>query len=301
MKVTLTQLRAFIVVSREGSFTRAAEVLGTSQPSITTSIQHLENALELKLFDRSTKALRLTKASKSFLPAIERLVNELDTTLSDLHSIAGGTSGSVAVAVLPSITATVLPATITSFSNAFPKIRIALRDDNSSGVQERVRNGEVDLGVAGRVEQSVGLNFEPLIRDPFGVVVHKSHPLALEKGPINWEELGGYPFISFAADTGIRPLLDTLKHVPENIAVPWIEVSNIATVLSLLNRNLGIAALPELAVSPLMNEVVFRTILNPPLFRELGLITRADRSLSPAASHFVDHLKKAMQPQWLRS
>lgn len=300
MKVTLIQLRAFIVVSREGSFTRAAEVLGTSQPSISTAIQQLENALELKLFDRSTKTLRLTKASRSFLPVIERLVNELDVTVADLHSIAEGTAGNVAVAVLPSIATNILPKTIASFSKTFPNIRIALRDDNSSGVQERVRNGEVDLGVAGRIEHSEGLHFEPMIRDPFGVVLHKTHPLALEKGPINWEELSGYPFISFAADTGIRPLLDTLEHVPENIALPWIEVSNIATVLSLLNTNLGIAALPEMAVSSMTSEVIFRTLLNPPLFRELGLITRTDRSLSPAASHFVDHMKKAMLPQWLQ-
>lgn len=300
MKVTLTQLRAFIVVSREGSFTRAAEILNTSQPSISIAIQQLETALELKLFDRSTKFLRLTKASKSFLPVIERLMDQLDVTLSDLHAVAEGTSGNVAVAVLPSIATNVLPATIASFSNAFPKIRIALRDDNSSGVQERVRSGEVDLGVAGRIEHSEGLHFEPLIRDPFGAVLHKSHPLATETGPIKWEELAGYPFISFSADTGIRPHLDTLKHVPENIALPWIEVSNIATVLSLLNTNLGIAALPEMAVSKMMSEVVFRTLINPPLFRELGLITRIDRSLSPAASHFVEHMKKAMQPQWLR-
>ncbi len=224
---------------------------------------------------------------------------QLDATLSDINSVADGTSGNVAVAVLPSIATNVLPTTIASFSNAFPKIRIALRDDNSWGVQERVRNGEVDLGVAGRTEHTDGLHFERLIRDPFGAVLHKSHPLAMEKGPIEWEELSGYPFISFAADTGIRPHLDTLENVPENIALPWIEVSNIATVLSLLNANLGIAALPEMAVSSMMSEVVFRTLLNPPLFRELCLITRADRSLSPAATHFVQHMKKAMQPQWL--
>lgn len=300
MNVTLSQLRAFIVISREGSFTRAAQILKTSQPSVTASIQQLEATLQLKLFDRSTKAFRLTKASKSFLPAIERLVNELDATLSDLHSVAEGVSGSVAVAVLPSVASNVLPATIASFSSAFPNIRIALRDDNSTGVQEKVHTGVVDLGVAGRTELSKGLHFEPLIKDPFGAVFHKSHPLASEKGPIEWEELGGYPYISLAADTGIRPLLDTLEHVPDNIAVPWIEVSNITTVLSLLNTNLGISALPEMAVSPLMNDLVLRIILNPPLFREIGLITRADRSLSPIAEHFVKHLKKAMQPRWLR-
>ncbi|MEP3280573.1 MAG: LysR substrate-binding domain-containing protein [Stappiaceae bacterium] len=300
MKVTLTQLRAFVAVSREGSFTRAAEILEMSQPSVTAAIKQLEDVLGLRLFDRSTKTLNLTKASMTFLPGIERILDELDSTLSEFRSTASGAFGNVAVAVLPSVATNVLPRTIKSFSAAFPKIRISLRDDNSSGVRMRVLSGEVDLGLAGRSEKSDGLAFEPLIRDPFGAVVHKTHPLAQTTGPIEWDDLAGYPYISFAADTGIRPILDTLKGVPDNIAVPWIEVSNIATVLSLLKTNLGIAALPQMSVNPIENDVVFRTLLNPPLFRELGLITRKGRSLAPAAEEFVLHVKDALRPSWER-
>lgn len=300
MKVTIPQLRAFVAVSREGSFTRAANVLDMSQPSVTTAIKQLEGALDLKLFDRSTKVLSLTKASASFLPGIERILNELDATLADFHAAADGTHGSVAVAVLPSVATIVLPSTIKSFSAAFPKTRISLRDDNSSGVCARVLNGEVDLGVAGRTDHTGGVHFEPLLRDPFGAVVHRTHPLAQEQGPVGWDELAGYPFISFAADTGLRPILDTLSDLPDNITSPWVEVSNIATVLALLKTNLGIAALPKMSVNPIEKDVVFRTLLNPPLFRELGLITRKGRSLAPAAENFVRHLRDVLRPQWER-
>ncbi|MCE8006118.1 LysR family transcriptional regulator [Aestuariivita sp.] len=300
MKITLTHLRAFVAVSREGSFTRAAKVLDTSQPSVTTAIKQLEEALDLTLFDRTTKVLRLTEASAMFLPGIERLLHELDSTLSDFRSVADGTQGRVAVAVLPSIATNVLPEAIRTFSAAFPKIRMSLRDDNSTGVRERVLNGEVDLGVAGRMEDYDGLEFEPLLRDPFGAVVHKTHPLAQDSRPLGWTDLDGYPFISFASDTGIRPILGTLRDVPDNITSPWVEVSNIATVLSLLKTNQGIAALPQMSVNPIENDVVFRTLLNPPLFRELGLITRKGRSLAPAARNFVDHLNAALRPQWAR-
>ncbi len=300
MKITLAQLRAFVAVAREGSFTRAADVLGTSQPSVTTAIKQLEAALGLKLFDRSTKVLSLTKASATFLPGIERILDDLEATLADFHAAADGTHGSVAVAVLPSVATMVLPRTIKAFSTAFPNTRISLRDDNSTGVCERVRSGEVDLGVAGRTDQATDLHFEPLLRDPFGAVVHKSHALAKDQGPLTWDELSGYPFISFAVDTGLRPILDTLIHTPANITSPWIEVSNIATVLSLLKTNLGIAALPKMSVNPIEDDVVFRTLLNPPLFRELGLITRKGRSLTPAAANFVAHLKEVLRPSWER-
>lgn len=300
MKITLAQLRAFVAVSRERSFTRAAEVLNTSQPSVTTAVKQLEAVLGLKLFDRSTKVLELTKASAAFLPGIERILDDLDATLADFQAAADGAQGSVAVAVLPSVATIVLPGTIKSFSSAYPRTRISLRDDNSTGVCDRVRSGEVDLGVAGRTDQAADLSFEPLLRDPFGAVVHKSHPLAQDQGPLTWDELAGYPFISFAPDTGLRPILDTLIDTPENITSPWIEVSNIATVLSLLKTNLGIAALPKMSVNPIENDVVFRSLLNPPLFRELGLITRRGRSLTPAAENFVAHLRETLRPSWDR-
>lgn len=300
MKVTLAQLRAFVAVSREGSFTRAAEKLDTSQPSITAAVKQLERILELKVFDRSTKTLQLTKASKTFLPGVERILDELDATLTEFRSVSDGSQGTVATAVLPSVATNLLPSAVKSFSAAFPNIRISLRDDNSSGVCERVFSGEVDIGIAGLTEKFGGLHFEPLIRDPFGAVVHKTHPLAKEKGPLRWNELAGFPYISFSSDTGIRPILDTLSDVPDNVKEPWVEVSNIATVLSLIKTNQGIAALPKMSVNTIENDVVFRTLLNPPLFRELGLITRKGRTLSPAATNFVEHINIALRPQWER-
>ncbi|MCZ0811795.1 MAG: LysR family transcriptional regulator [Pseudomonadota bacterium] len=300
MKVTITQLRAFVVVSREGSFTRAAEALAMSQPSVTTAIRQLEDILGMKLFDRSTKVLRLTKASKAFLPSVERIIEDLDTTLSQLHAVAEGTHGSVSVAVLPSVATNILPRTIQSFSLAYPNIRLSLYDDNSSGVRDRVLSGEVDLGVAGRTKHINELQFDPLLRDPFGAVIHKSHALARETTPLGWSELTGYPYISFSSDTGIRPVLDTVTDLPDNIRSPWVEVSNIATALSLLKTNLGIAALPQMSVDSIGNELVFRTLLDPPLFREIGLITRKGRSLPPAAQRFVEHLELALQPRWER-
>lgn len=300
MKITLTQLRAFVTVARSGSFTQAGEILGMSQPSVTSAIKQLEQALEVKLFDRTTKKLGLTPASLPFLPVIERILKDLDATLDDFQSVAAGTQGNVAISVLPSVATNILPNAIATFSQSYPNIRLSLRDDNSFAIMERVRRGEIDLGVAGHTDHDEGLSFKPLLRDPFGLVVRYDHPLARDTGPVTWAEMADFPFISFAADTGIRPLLDTLTDVPDNIQVPWVEVSNIATLIALLQTNLGIAALPQMTVKTMGEEIVFRVLLDPPLFRELGLITRRGQSLSPAASHFAQHLEKAFLPAWER-
>lgn len=299
MNITLAQLRAFVAVARERSFTRAAERLSTTQPSVSTAIKQLEMALNLRLFDRTTKELHLTAEARAFLPSIERLNDDLDATLQDLVATAERRRGKVAVAVLPSIATNVLPATISTFSAAYPNIRISLRDDNTTAIWQQVRGGEVELGIAGRLKDDEGLVFESLIRDPFGVVMHPGHQLAAETGPIGWDALAEFRFISFGPDTGIRPLLDTIGPLPENIVSPWVEGSNIATVLALLKANLGIAALPEMAMGSGGDDLVFRTLLDPPLYREIGLVTRENRSLSPAASGFIEHLRAVLKPQWL--
>ncbi len=298
MNVTLTQLRSFIAVSRERSFTRAAERLSSSQPSVSSAIKQLEAALNLKLFDRTTKELHLTAEGRSFLPIIERLIDDLDEALQDLRSTVERKRGRAAIAVLPSVAANILPSTIAAFSTAHPNIRISLHDANTTGVWRLVGNGEVDLGVAGYIKDAEGLQFEGLIRDPFGAVMRSDHPLSSKTGPVTWSELADFPFISLGQDTGIRPLLDKVSWTPQNIAAPQIEVSNIATILALLRAGLGITALPEMAIRSERVDLVFRTLVDPPLFREIGLVTRTGRSLSPAAASFIEHLRSTLKPQW---
>lgn len=298
MNITLNQLRAFVAVARERSFTRAAETLATSQPSISLLIKQLETALGLKLFDRTTKELHLTAEAANFLPTIERLNEDLDAALQDLLATAERRRGRVSLAVLPSIATNVLPDTVASFAAKYPNIRISVRDDNTKAICQQVRNGEVDLGVAGHVEGDADLMFEPLLRDPFGMVAHPEHELAQTTGPVAWSELAEYQFISFGLDTGLRPLFETVRERPENIRKPLIEAANIGPVLAMLRANIGIGALPHLALAKDENGLVFRTLVDPPLFREIALVTRPNRSLSPAAEAFSEHLKDVLKPRW---
>ncbi len=294
-KITLNQLRAFVAVARTRSFTRAAELLLSSQPSVSSAIQQLEAELSLKLFDRTTKELYLTAEGKVSLPIIERLIDDLDTELEDLRATAERRRGSVAIAVVPSVASNIIPQTIAAFSKAHPNIRISLADDNTPGVWDRVRAGEVDFGVAGLFNADEGLKFEVLLRDPFGAVLRSDHPLSKDRGPITWDELRAYPFITMGSNTGIKPLVDMAMSGPSNVASPMIEGSNIATVIALLKEGLGVTALPELSVRSEGSNLVFRELIDPPLGRELGLITRGGRGLSPAAETLLKFLKNTLE------
>jgi DNA-binding transcriptional LysR family regulator len=127
------------------------------------------------------------------------------------------------------------------------------------------------------------------MHDPFGLVCRADHPLAAETGPVRWRELAGHTFLGLGHDTGIRPLVQSVDGLPDNLRQPEVEVSNIATLEGMLIAGLGISVLPHLAMPDHhANDLVFRPLVEPELARDICLITRQGRSLSPAAESMRD-------------
>ena len=289
MNINIKNLRAFVAVARAGSFTRAAHSLSLSQPALTVVVHQLEGAVGFSLFDRTTRRVSLTGDGLAFLPVAERLVHDFDTAISDIRAVAQRERGRVEVAALTSVATVALPEVVRQFTAAYPGISVHLREDNSSGVQRRVRSNQVDFGLGGMWERDPELEFAPLARDTFGLVCRADHPLARGDSALPWDPLKGFPFLGLAADTGIRPVLERNPSALEVIASPKYELSNVTTVGAMVMAGLGITVLPSLAVAGIYREgMVFRRLKTPTLKRTLYLITRKRRSLSPAASSLRD-------------
>src|SRR5262245_656673 len=147
MGVDLHQLRIFVAVARLGNFTRAAERLGLSQPSLSLHIRQLEQDLGVRLFDRSTRSVALTPAGEDFLPTAERLLDDFRAAAAAVADLAARRRGRVAVAVLPSVAADLLPRAIALLRARHPDVSVSLRDDVAEHIPARVRSGEVDFGL----------------------------------------------------------------------------------------------------------------------------------------------------------
>ena len=128
MNFTLRELEAFLGVARFGNFTRAARSLHMSQPALTVRIRHLEDALGVRLLDRTTRSVALTQVGREFLPVVERVLGEIDAVAVNARELAGKRRGLVTVAALPSIASTLLPATVAAFKTSHPGITVRLRD-----------------------------------------------------------------------------------------------------------------------------------------------------------------------------
>lgn len=299
MNVTLKHLRSFVEVARQGNFTRAARALSLSQPALTITVGQFEDTLGVKLFDRTTRRVRLTSEGQDFLPAAVRLLEDFDTAISGIRDVAERRRGRVGVAALPSVAMRLLPRIVARFTERYSGINVHLHDDNASGVGERVRRNDVDFGIASRWEPIDDLSFRPLIKDSFGLVCRADHALAKAQGPLTWRELAGHAFLGLAPDTGIQQLLREVKDLPQTIQAPKCEVSNIATLEGMLEAGLGITALPALAVPVAQpGTFVFRPLVRPKIEREICLITRQGRSLSPAAQSLRDMIVEHFPPRW---
>jgi LysR family transcriptional regulator, carnitine catabolism transcriptional activator len=290
MNMTLRQVRAFVVVARFSSFTRAADLLHLTQPALTVQIRQLEQALGVKLFDRSTRAVELTRTGRELLPVLERLLGEFDAVVVSTREMATLRYGIIRIAALPSVAATVLPPLIARFKQRHPHIRITVRDSVGERINAMVREEIVDFGIGSDVEPDAELETIPLFEDEMRAVVPASHPLG-KQTEVMLDRLIDEPLILMDTQSSVRSLVDRAFADRGHLAVPAYEVTYMSTAIGLVRAGLGIAILPSTAIElRLETELPSLSIQEPILHRSITLVLKVGRSLPPAAEALRDML-----------
>jgi DNA-binding transcriptional LysR family regulator len=275
--VKIQQLRYFVLVAETRSYHAAAERAARTQPAISLAIRELEGRLGQPLFERGNKT-ELTPYGRACLPKARGLIEHFTRTVEELSLAADSRTGRVSVASVPSFATRLLPEVLNRFTRLHPDVHITVEDDTAEHVRERVLEGRVDFGIASLARAEGNLEFEPLMTDVMGLVCRRDHRLARERRPLAWHDLEGEKLIS----NGTCRLLDgtPAQHVMERAQ---FAVSNIISLKATLRANLGITALPQLALSRDDTELTFIALGEPRVERELGLVMPRRRTLSPAA------------------
>lgn len=293
MNVDLKQLRSFVAVARLGNFTRAAEWLHLSQPSLSAHIGQLEQTLGLRLIDRSTRAVALTAAGGELLVSADRILAEVDAALASLGDLASRRRGHVTVAALPSIAADILPRAIARLAAAHPDVTVSLRDDLAGGIVAGVRSGEVDFGVTAidLVEDDIAVR--PLTDDALVLIARPGHP-ALAPKRVTWALAAAHPFVAMTRGSSVRRLTDRAFAAQAHEIVPAYEARYLSSAIGLVAAGLGVAALPSLAL-PMAQQagLAHRPLAEPVVTRRIGLVMRRGRSLAPAAAGLAQFLAAA--------
>ena len=295
----LQQLQAFVAVAERGSFRAAAEHIALSPPALSRRIDKLETILGARLFNRTTREVELTPLGRVFLDRARAALDDLESAMLGISDIAGSRSGRVTVACVPSAAIYFLPLVVRSFSERYPLIRIRVVDEAASLVLASVVSGESDFGISFMGGQVPGVDFDPILTDPFVLAMPRSHPLARRK-TLAWSELEGERLIAVARSSGNRQLLDDAL-AKAGINPPYsFEVSHIATLLGMVEAGLGLAAVPRLTLAPKHPTLVGVALRRPQVARVLGLTTRRGTALRAPAKIFHDHLRAALKASGTR-
>ena len=296
MHVSIRQMQLFRTVAEAGSFSEAALRLHLSQPALSAAIRKLEETLEVRLFDRTTRRVALTPEGQELLRLSARLIDEFEAVTGDLRDYLARRRGRVVVAALPSLAAITLPPALARLKALHPGIDVTLRDTLNDDIQELVQSGAADFGLTVAPQPGRGLAFRPLIVDRFVMLCPREHELAARR-QVTWSQVVRFPIVGMARTSSVR------QHIDAACAQAGIELRNeydvehLATVGALVREGLGVAALPSLT-TPLLRfaDLAEVPIVRPRVERTMGIVTRTGRSLSVAASALVEVLVEGATP-----
>ncbi len=243
------QLRYFCAVARHGTFTRASEVEHVAQPSLSQQILKLEAELGSRLFDRLPRSAKLTVFGKAFLPKAERILRELEEAKTELQEMAGNEKGDVAVGIIPTIAAYLLPKLLRGFAARHPLIAVKIIEDITPTLLQRLHDGTIDMAVAALPIPGSELATEELFEEKFYAVLPTSHRRASSKS-ISLAELNREPFLLLKEGHCFRDSLIAACHKSKVTPSVVFESGQFATILAMVSAGMGVSAVPAMAVQP---------------------------------------------------
>ena len=281
----MQRYKAFLKVVEVGSFTRAAELLGYTQPALSQMMTSLERELSMKLLYRSRYGIRLTPEGERLYPSVESAVRQYDAMRRSADEISGLETGVVRIGTVSSVSAHWLPQVIRAFWEKHPNVQIVLHQGDYSSIQEWVRTGAVDFGFVN--PQAVkGLETMVVKSGEFRVVVPVGHPLAA-KAAVTLEELAGERFLLVEGGAFSEP--EEAFAAAEIVPDIKLRVHDDYSVLSMIEQGMGVSILTELVLHKTSYDVVSLPI-EPPIIRTLAVVTKDRRTLPLAAKVFIDEL-----------
>ena len=289
----IDQLTTFVAVATVGGFHRAAETLRVSQPAVSARIKALEDSLGSKLFARSRSGLTLTEAGRILRPFAEQLLKTASQARQAVHELKPASGGLLQIAAALSISVYFLPDVLKRFQRAHPKVIIAIRPGHSKEVLEMVLNEEAEIGLARSLQhpmiETISLRDDPLLL--------VAHPV---QGPTRarharLEQVAAWPLIFYergSSDWTLTHSLFRRAGLVPNIA---FEVDTIETAKRMVERDLGSAFLPQLAVGREIRAgklLAIKLLDAEPLGRSLDVIHPRHRPLRGQAQAFLRALKE---------
>lgn len=294
MKLSTRQIQAFVTIAAQNSFSQAANILGVTQPSLSLLIREMERILDLSLFDRSTRGVRLSRAGQDLLPIAGRILADLRRIEEASGDFATLSRGEVRIACSSVIAAGPLPLAIRKFERDYPGVRVMIKDTAEQNLADLVRGDHVDFAIATQVETDPRLYQELVRSDEMAAYIAPDHPLAQSEA-ISWRDLDNQPLALLDRNSPLRHIVD---RIAGRLGI-WLntryEVTFGTTALALAEQGLAIAILPGNAMHDGTSyRVLSKPLSRPTAKRNIMLMRQANRTASPAEETFWQYCQREL-------
>lgn len=241
----LRHLRYLTAVAEHQNFTRAAEALHVSQPTLSQQIKQLEISLHVQLLDRSGRTVRLTDAGETYLRYARRAMRELDAGTRAIHDVQDLSRGSLRLAMTPTFTAYLIGPLVERFSTRFPGITLSVREMTQDRIEAALAADTLDLGIAFAAARSSEIETQALFVETLGLVVGDNHPRADAQAPMDLRELEQEGLVLLSSDFATRRHIDL--HFRDHGIAPHIaiEADSISAIVEIVRRGQLATVLPE--------------------------------------------------------
>lgn len=243
----LHQLRYVCAIADTGSFSRAAEQCQVAQPSLSQQVIKLEEDLNVKLFDRLGRSIRLTEAGRAFLPHARTILEQMEAARSVVADKGAEMRGSVTVGVIPTIAPYLMPRYTAAFAKKFAEARLRIIEETTPVLIQSLRDLSIDLAILALPLRHKDLELFPLRTEPLFAVLPKDHPRA-HANTLSLKELRGKPFVMLRDGHCFRDLslaACSQARITPNIA---FESGQFSSIFGMVSAGVGVSLVPEMAI-----------------------------------------------------
>ncbi len=286
----LRDLRCFLAIVETGSFTKAAEQVFVSQPSLSKSVKRLEQELQVSLLERSTRFVRITDAGHILYEQGKRALQVLEEVPVRLEDLKQVQQGSIKIGIPPLIGTLFFPELAREYHDKYPNIQLELTELGAKLIWQLVENGEVHIGFVVLPTNEELFTIQPFIEDEFMLYVHELHPLA-QKQSVSIRELRDEKFIVFSDDFTLHDVV--IQECNRAGFIPNIvyKSSQWDLILELVSSQLGITLLPRSIFDKHTNPQMKIIPLEEHLLWRVGIITKKDAYIPFAVKQFLQMAK----------
>jgi LysR family hydrogen peroxide-inducible transcriptional activator len=248
--VNLRDLQYLVAVAEHRHFGRAAEACFVSQPTLSTQLRKLEQELGVELIERNPRNVLLTDAGERVVERARTMLREADNIRAIARQAVDPESGSIRLGIFPTLGPYLLPHVVPTIHARFPNLELLLVEEKTEVVLQRLRDGQLDVGILALPVHAEQLHEEPLFEEDFVLAVPADHPLAATEGPVTTDVLAGEHVLLLEEGHCLRDQALSVCRLAGADERNGFRATSLETLRQMVGAGVGLTLLPELSVRP---------------------------------------------------